>query len=133
MPLSPPTKAFTPTEVFNILKQNNSFKALPGYNLIVGEILKHLPKKAIVLLITVYINKYAPVMLLPIQWKFAQIIFILKLGKAPIATSSYRPISLLPIMVKIFETLLLARLKQTIPTENRRPEHHSSKQFPQNM
>jgi hypothetical protein len=46
----------------------------------------------------------------PAQWKVAQMILILKLGKPPHAPSSYRPISLLPIPSKVFEKLLLNRL-----------------------
>jgi hypothetical protein len=44
------------------------------------------------------------------QWKVAQIILILKLGKTLNELTSYWPISVLPIVSKVFEKLLLKRL-----------------------
>lgn len=38
----------TPTEVRNIIKSNIKPKKAPGYDLITGEVLKHLPMKALV-------------------------------------------------------------------------------------
>jgi hypothetical protein len=46
----------------------------------------------------------------PAQWKAAQIILILKLGKPPNELTSYWPISPLPIVSKVFEKLFLKRL-----------------------
>jgi hypothetical protein len=43
----------------------------------------------------------------PTQWKVAQIILIMKLGKPPNDLTSYQPISFLPIASKILENLLL--------------------------
>jgi hypothetical protein len=51
--LSLSTSAFTPTEVRNIINLLNSHKA-PEYDLITGALLKNLPRKAIVLLTTIY-------------------------------------------------------------------------------
>jgi hypothetical protein len=72
----PPLKLFSPKEVKQEITHISSYKA-PGYNLIVGEILKHLPRKALVLL-TVIFNSILRLCYYPIQWKFALIIMILK-------------------------------------------------------
>lgn len=119
--LSPPVKAFASSEVLSEIKLSNSHKA-PGYDLIVGEILKHLPKKAIVLLTTIY-NSILRLCHYPIQWKFAQIIMVAKSGKPPTDPTSYRPISLLPLLSNIFERLLLNRIKEIVPIGNLIPEH----------
>jgi hypothetical protein len=50
--LSLPIRAFTPTEVRNIINLLNSHKA-PGYDLITGALMENLPRKAIVLLTTI--------------------------------------------------------------------------------
>jgi hypothetical protein len=49
--LSPPLRSITPAAGIEQIKLRNPHKA-PGHDLIVGEILKHLPRKAIVLLTT---------------------------------------------------------------------------------
>jgi hypothetical protein len=51
--MSPPIKVFSPREVRQVIEKVNQHKA-SGYDLITGEILKELPKKAIVLLTTIY-------------------------------------------------------------------------------
>jgi hypothetical protein len=51
--LSLPIRAFTPTEVHNIINVLNPHKA-PGYNIITGPLLKNLPRNTIVLLTTIY-------------------------------------------------------------------------------
>lgn len=119
--LSLPINAFTPADVRREIKQINSHKA-PGHDLIVGEILKHLPRKALVLLTTIY-NSMLRLCYFPVQWKHAQVIMIAKPGKPPNETTSYRPISLLPLMSKIFEKLLLNRIKDTLPIEDLIPAH----------
>ena len=119
--LSPPIKAFAFSEVLREIKHSKTHKA-PGYDLIVGEVLKHLPKKALVLLTTIY-NSMLRLCYFPIQWKFAQIIMVAKSGKPPTDPTSYRPISLLPLLSKIFERLLLTRLKQIVPFRYLIPEH----------
>lgn len=119
--LSPPIKAFSPAEVLKEIKSMNSHKA-PGYDLIVAEVLKNIPRKALVLITTIY-NGMLRLCYYPIQWKFAQIIMVAKPGKAPTDVKSYRPISLLCILSKIFERLLLRRIKQTTPQEDLIPPH----------
>jgi hypothetical protein len=108
-------RAFTPTEVRNIINLLNPHKA-PGYDLITGALLKNFPRKAIVLLTTIY-NSMLRLCYFPVQWKYAQIIMITKPRKPPTETNSYRPISLLytPSKVLVFERLILKRLEETVP------------------
>ena len=87
-------------------------KKSPGYDLITGEILKNLPRKAIIKL-TNLVNAFR-LKFVPIAWKCAEVIMILKPGKPPQDRTSYRPISLLTVMSKLFEKLLLKRLKPII-------------------
>jgi hypothetical protein len=119
--LSPPIRSITPTEVMEQIKMTNSHKA-PGHDLIVGEILKHLPRKAIILLTILY-NRMLHLSYFPIQWKFAEIIMIAKPGKPPTEAASYRPISLLPLLSKIFERLLQKRIKEKLNLDNLTPIH----------
>jgi hypothetical protein len=71
-----PLKYFSPKEVKNEINKICSRK-IPGYDLIVSEILKRLTRKALVLL-TVIHNSMLQLFYYPLQWKFAQIIMILK-------------------------------------------------------
>jgi hypothetical protein len=98
--MSLPIKAFLPKEVSQIIKKINEHKA-PGYDLIMGQIFRQLPKKAVVLLTIIY-NSMLRLSYFPVTWKFAQIIMLPKPGKLANELSSYRPISLLPIPSKIF-------------------------------
>lgn len=119
--LSLPTRAIAPAEVKKEIDQINPHKA-PGYDLITGEILKRLPKKAIVLLTTIY-NCILRQGYYPILWKYAQICMIPKPGKPPTNVGSYRPISLLPIMSKILERLILNRIEETTNFDDLIPKH----------
>jgi hypothetical protein len=119
--LSPPIRSITPAEVTEQIKSTNPHKA-PGYDLITGEILKYLPRKAIVLLTTLD-NRMLHLSYFPTQWKFAQIIMIAKPGKPPTEAAFYRPISLLTILSKIFERLLRKRIRKIISPDNQIPMH----------
>lgn len=114
-------KLVTPKEVLNEIKHINKKKS-PGYDLITGEVLHNLPRKAIVKLTTL-INAIFRVKHVPDVWKFAEVIMIPKPGKPAHETTSYRPISLLPIMSKLFEKLLLRRLKPVIEERKLIPEY----------
>ncbi|YCJ93244.1 MAG: RNA-directed DNA polymerase [Candidatus Karelsulcia muelleri] len=116
-----PMKPLTPAEVRGEIAKTNTHKA-PGYDLIVGEVLKHLPRKALVLLTIIY-NSMLRVCYFPVQWKLGQIIMILKPGKAPTEAQSYRPISLLPLMSKVFEKLVLKKIKDSYPMSDLIPNH----------
>lgn len=112
----------TPKEVLREIQNNISSKKSPGYDLITGEILKHLPRKAIVKL-TRLINAAFILKHVPKPWKVAEVIMIAKPGKPPHEASSYRPISLLPVLSKLFEKLLLKRLKPIIEEKDLIPNH----------
>lgn len=116
-----PIKSFTPKEVFSEIKLLNPCKA-PEHDLIVGDVLKNLPRKAIVLLTTI-LNRILEIGYYPMQWKLAQVIMVLKPGKPPTNCESYSPINLLPIMSKLFEKLLLKRLEETTPLKEHVPDH----------
>jgi hypothetical protein len=92
--LSYPIKAFSPTEIRQEIKLLNPRKA-PGHDLIVGDMLKNLPRKTVVLLTTIY-NSMLRLGYYPIQWKLSQVIMVAKPGKPPTEKNPYRPISLLP-------------------------------------
>lgn len=75
------------------------------YDLIIGQILKELPRKGIVML-TYLINTAFRLKYVPMQWKVAEMIIMPKLGKSLNDKKSYRPIFLLPLISKIFETVV---------------------------
>lgn len=104
--------ALSPSEICKEIRKLKPFKA-PGYDLVVGEILKHLSRKAVVVLTAIF-NSILRLGYFPIQWKYAQFIMILKHGKPPTEPSSYRPISLQPIMAKLMERLLLNRTQDLV-------------------
>jgi hypothetical protein len=112
----------SPKEVERIIRQQISPKKAPGYDLITGQILKRLPRKAIIR-ITRIINATFRTRYIPIIWKIAEVLMILKPGKPPNKVDSCRPISLLPIMSKLFEKLLLLRLQSVITKKNLIPNH----------
>ena len=60
---------------------------------------------------------------LPGQWKFSQIITVVKPGKPAEEVTSYRPISLLPILSKLFEKIFLTRIKPTLQAKRIIPDH----------
>ena len=94
----------------------------PGFDLITGQLLKELPRKAIVLLTTIY-NSMLRFTYFPVTWKFAQIIMIPKPGKPPHRVTSYRPISLLPLLSKIFERIFLKRIHVDAVINEKIPAH----------
>lgn len=112
----------TPKEITKMIKENINPKKAPGFDLITGEILKHLPKKAIVKL-THIINAAFRLKHVPSLWKIAEVIMIPKPGKPPNAVSSYRPISLLPVISKLFEKILLKRLSPILEERKLIPSH----------
>ena len=93
--MSLPIRVYTIAEVKTEITRLNTCKA-PGYDLITGQILKHLPYKTTALL-TLLFNRILTLSYFPVIWKYAEIIMIPKPGKPPHEPTSYRPISLLPI------------------------------------
>lgn len=114
--ISPPPKAFTPGEVESIINKLPNKKA-PGYDLITSEVLKQLPRKAI-LFLTNICNSILRTTIYPSQWKISVLMLFPKPNKPPNRPDSYRPISLLPLCSKVFEKLLLQRIAPIIEESN---------------
>lgn len=98
-------RSTTANEISEVIHEINPRKA-SGFDLITGEILKHLPEKAIRKL-THLINASFRLKYVPQIWKIAEVTMVAKPGKPPNDVSSYRPISLLPVISKLFEKILL--------------------------
>jgi len=81
----------------------------PGPNGIPNRALKHLPQRAVSLLVRIF-NAILLTHHFPSFWKHARVTSMLKPGKDPALPSSYRPISLLDTIGKLFEKILLARI-----------------------
>jgi hypothetical protein len=115
-------KLATTIEVKNVINKNINPKKAPGFDLITGEVLKQLPRKAVVK-ITNLINAAFRQKYVPRLWKMAEVIMIPKPENSPHGSASYRPIPLLPVMSKLFEKLLIKRLKPIIERKNLTPNH----------
>jgi hypothetical protein len=115
-------KLVTTTEVKNEIKNNINPKKASRFDLITGEVLQQLPRKAIVK-ITNLINAAFRLKYVPRLWKVAEVIMIPKLGKPLHEAASYRPISLLPVMSELFKKLLIKRLKPIIERKHLIPNH----------
>ena len=81
----------------------------PGPNGIPNRALKHLPQRAVSVLVRIF-NAILLTNHFPTVWKHAQVISILKPGKDPALPSYYRPISLLDTIGKLFGKILLSRI-----------------------
>lgn len=114
-------KAVSLSELRNTIRNLKNNKA-PGYDLITGEILKELPKKALVKLLYI-VNASLRLLYVPRQWKVAEVIMVPKPGKCANDKKSYRPISLLPIISKVFEKILLKRIQPVIEEKRLIPDH----------
>jgi hypothetical protein len=106
--MSLPTKHTSPDEIIFIIKKLLNNKS-PSHDLITNQIIKHLPKKAI-LLLTLIFNSILRLSNIPQSWKHSIVILILKPDKPPDLLSSYRPISLLTSFSKILEKIILTRI-----------------------
>lgn len=106
----------TPREIIVLIRKLKNSKS-PGDDMINNILLKHLPRKAIVLLTYIFracvLQSY-----FPDKWKQAKIIAIPKPGKDLSRSSNYRPISLLSTLSKIFEKVILKRLNDHISSNN---------------
>lgn len=116
-----PIKHITPSEVQSEVNKLNNAKS-PGYDKIDSKVIKALPKKGIIFLTTIF-NSILRLNHYPSQWKYAEIIMILKPNKPENSVSSYRPISLLSTFSKIFERLFLKRLLPILEMQNIIPEY----------
>jgi hypothetical protein len=106
-PASEP-KLTTPDEVQEAIRGLKDSKAL-GSNGIPNRALKHLPQRAVSLLVQIF-NAILLTHHFPTGWKHPRAISILKPGKDPALPSSYRPISLFDTIGKLFENILLDRI-----------------------
>jgi len=84
-----------------------------GPNGIPNRALKHLPQRAVSLLLLIF-NAILITHHFPTALKHARVISILKPGKDPALPSSYRPISLLDTNGKLFEKILLTRILHVV-------------------
>ena len=116
IPLSLPPKPVNPSEVKFLINKLKPRKS-PGYDLLTSQILRQLPKKAIIFLTYLY-NCILRTTNFPLVWKHSIIVLFPKPGKPVNNTSSYRPISLLPILSKIFEKILLKRILPILESHN---------------
>jgi hypothetical protein len=79
------------------------------HNGLPNRVLKHLPQRAISLLVAIF-NAALLAQYFPPVWKHARVISFPKAGKDPSRPSSYRPISLLDTITKLFEKMLLSKI-----------------------
>jgi hypothetical protein len=127
-------KLTKPEEVLEAIRGLRFSKA-PGLNGIPNRALKHLPQRAVPLLVLIFNAILAHHF--PTEWKHARVISILKPGKDPAPPSSYRPISLLDMIGKLFEKILLARILHEVNVRGLirdeqfgfRPKHSTSLQL----
>jgi hypothetical protein len=111
VPASEP-KLTDPEEVQETIRGLRGGKA-PGPNGIPNRALKHLPQRAVYLLVLIF-NAILLTHHFPKAWKHARVISILKPGNDSTVPSYYRPISLLDTIGKLFEKILLARILHKI-------------------
>jgi hypothetical protein len=81
----------------------------PGPNGLPNRALKHLPQRAIGLLVALFKAALIPQYFPPVL-KHGRVISILKPGKDPSLPSSHRPISPLDTIGKLFENILVSRI-----------------------
>lgn len=103
-------------EILTIIKKLKSNKS-PGVDNISNQVIKQLPKKAIIWLTYIFRACFR-ICYFPQAWKQAKVISILKPGKEASLASSYRPISLLNAFSKILEKLIVKRLNSHILQKN---------------
>jgi hypothetical protein len=133
-PTSKP-KLTDPDEVQEAIRGLKIGKA-PGPNGIPNRALKHLPMRAVSLLVQIF-NAVLRTHHFPPVWKHARVISILKPGKDPAQPSSYQRISLLDMIGKLFEKILLTRIlyevgEHGLPWDKQfgfRPRHSTSLQL----
>lgn len=103
-----------PKEIKLLLKNLKNKKA-PGGDKIGNQLLKHLPRRSIIVLARIF-SACLRLCYFPKNWKHALITAIPKPGKDITNPVNYRPISLLPTMSKLLERIILVRLEQHLQT-----------------
>lgn len=109
-------------EVADMIRYKIKERKAPGMDLVTGEMLKQLPRKAMKRLADIF-SAALELRWVPSVWKKAEVILIPKSGKPTQLASSYRPISLLSIIGKLFERLYLKRLQPIINERKIIPDH----------
>lgn len=89
----------------------------PGEDRILYEMLKHLPEDAKEFLLKI-INKIWDTGILPMSWKIAIIVPVVKPRKDPTDPSSYRPIALTSCVCKLMEKMINTRLVWYLESKN---------------
>lgn len=110
-----PNVLVRPKEVKSIISAMKTKKA-PGLDRIRNVLLKHLPRKGLILL-TKILNACLKLCYFPVKWKHASVIAIPKANKDITSPGNYRPISLLSGPSKILERVVLSRLNRHLETD----------------
>lgn len=109
-PGNPIDKPFTTTELHKALNNIKKVKSATGNDPISYRMIKHFPQCTIENLLALY-NECWSQGVVPVDWKSAEVIPILKPGKPAKKPDSYRPIALTPHLGKLYERIIKARLE----------------------
>lgn len=109
-------KPASPGELKSIINSLENKKS-PGHDLIPNIVLKHLTKKSLAFLASIF-NACLRLGYFPNSWKLAHIILFHKPGKDKNKPESYRPISLLTTLSKLFEKVIYTRLLQLVDNQD---------------
>lgn len=110
-----PSVLVKPKEVKSIISAMKTKKS-PGLDGIRNVLLKHLPRKGLVLLTKIF-NACLKLSYFPAKWKHASVVAIPKANKDITCPGNYRPISLLSSLSKILERIILSRLNRHLETD----------------
>lgn len=95
--------------------RNLKIKKAPGEDQIRNVLLKHLPRKGVIVLAKLF-SACLKICYFPSRWKHAVVIAIPKPNKDATLPSNYRPISLLSCLSKLLERFILARIEAHLST-----------------
>lgn len=109
-----------PKEISNIIR-SLKVKKTPGHDGIKNCLLKHLPRKGLVILAKNF-SACLKLCYFPDEWKHALVIAIPKTNKNATIPSNYRPISLLPTVSKLFERVILTRIEKHLVNHRSIPD-----------
>ncbi|EKF98345.1 hypothetical protein TCSYLVIO_010757, partial [Trypanosoma cruzi] len=105
---SPLDAPFNSTELLAALR-NTPYGKAPGLDEVYSEALRHISSKGLRFLLRC-INHSWTTGTIPVEWRRATIVPLLKPGNLPELLESYRPISLTSIVSKVAEKMVLKRL-----------------------
>lgn len=100
----------TPREISKLIRKLK-IKKSPGNDKIPNILVKHLPRKGILMLMHI-LRACLKLSYFPISWKTAKVIPLPKPNKDSSDAGNYRPISLLSTLSKIFERMILNRIME---------------------